>query len=72
MPTLNVTLTNIEAHPRTAKTDPETTYRTKNRAADANRNSELHSQKIFSALILALFQPNCEKQKSPVNIDHYF
>jgi hypothetical protein len=70
MPTLNVTLTNIEAHPRTAETEPETPYRNRNRAAEANRKPELHSQKFFSALIL--HQPRFSTSsihQSPIIVD---
>jgi hypothetical protein len=49
---LNRTTNNIEAHPRNGKTNPETPYRNKKRPQETNRNPELHSQKIFSALIV--------------------
>jgi hypothetical protein len=54
MSTLNVTLTNIETHARSTKIASGTPYRNKNRPQGANRNPELHPQKIFSALILTI------------------
>jgi hypothetical protein len=50
MPTLNVTLTNIERHAKTAKTEPETPYKTSNRTQNPHRNMQLLLQKNFSAL----------------------
>jgi len=54
--TLNVTLSNIELHAKTAKTDPEPPYRNSIRAHNTNRCPTLLTKKIFSRLILTLTQ----------------
>jgi len=54
-----------------SQTAPNASYRNLNSPQEANRKAPLHPQENFSALNVALFQPVYEKQKSPVNIDHY-
>jgi hypothetical protein len=47
MPTLNVTLNNIEHHAKTGKPERKIPYKTANSAQTTNRKPELTLQKIF-------------------------
>jgi uncharacterized protein with GYD domain len=67
----NRTTNYVEAHHKTKSNSAQRSIQKPEQTARNKQKSASSPQEIFSALILALFQPNCEKQKSPVNTDPY-